>query len=109
MPSREPTCLGPAAQTATQKRRSQCEGGNTCRADSPSHSAQPPGTLRVAEPLPSRASAESSATDRSLPAAAADAATASAAKPLELEASPAAVGNALRETMRAFARMPAAS
>ena len=100
MPSREPTALGPAAQKATQKRRSQCSLGKTCRAVSLSQTAQPPGTLRAAEPLPRRASAESSSAERFCPAAA-QAATASAAKPLALEARPAAVGKSLRETMRA--------
>ena len=93
---------------AMQKRRSQCESGNTCRADSRSQTAQPPGTLRAADPLPSRASAESSSGDLRRPAAA-QAATASAANPLALEASPAAVGNSFRESIRAGSRIPAAS
>src|SRR5205823_11984099 len=33
MPSREPTRFGPAAQTAMQKRRSQCDDANTWRAN----------------------------------------------------------------------------
>src|SRR5437763_1559821 len=108
MPSREPISLGPAAQTATSRRRSQCWGGKTCLALSPSHTAHPPGTLRAAEPLPRRASAESSSGDLFCPAAA-QAATASAANPLALEASPAAVGKKLREKTRALSRIRAAS
>src|SRR5256885_3932867 len=108
MPSREPTCFGPAAQTAMQKRRSQCDDANTWRANASSQTAHPPGTLREAEPLPIRARADSSSADFLNPAAA-QAATASAAKPLELEARPAAVGKSLPEAMRARLRIPAAS
>src|SRR3954464_12736995 len=98
MPSRDPTCFGPLAQTATQKRRSQCAGEKTCRADSFSQTAHPPGTLRAAEPLPRRAMEDSSSGVFRNPAAAA-AATARAAKPLALEARPAAVGNSLRDSI----------
>src|SRR5207253_10228167 len=90
MPSREPTCFGPPAETAMQKRRSQCDGGKTRRANASSHTAHPPGTLREAEPLPMRARADSSSADFLSPAAA-QAASARAAKPLELEAGPTAV------------------
>src|SRR2546430_8003817 len=108
MPSREPTCFGPPGETAMQKRRSQCDGAKTRRANASSHTAHPPGTLREAEPLPRRARADSSSADFLSPAAA-QAASARAAKPLELEASPAAVGKSLREAMRARLRIPAAS
>src|SRR5438105_15809041 len=97
MPSREPVSLGPAAQTATSRRRSQCWGGKTCLALSPSHTAHPPGTLRAAEPLPRRASAEGSSGDLFGPAAA-QAATASAANPAALDARPGGGGEKLRET-----------
>jgi len=63
IPSRDPICLGPLEQTAMQKRRSQCDGGNTCRADS-SPTPPPPGT-RGPRPVPRRASA------RALPASSA--------------------------------------
>src|SRR2546425_10188760 len=108
MPSREPTCFGPPEETAMQKRRSQCDGANTWRANASSQTAHPPGTLREAEPLPMRPRADSSSADFLNPAAA-QAATASAAKPLELEARPAAVGESVREALRARLRVPAAS
>src|SRR5436853_7588620 len=107
MPSREETALRPSPQTATTRRTDRWAGGATCSAASLDHTAHPPGMLRVAEPLPRRANAESSDELRFWPAAA-QAATASAANPLALEASPAAVGKSLRESIRARSRMPAA-
>ena len=90
MPSRELVSLGVCAQMATTKRKSQCSGGKSWRALSSSQTAQPPATLRAAEPLPRRARADNSCGVRRRPAAA-QAATASAANPLALEASPAPV------------------
>src|SRR5438445_10432166 len=108
MPSRDPTCFGPAAQTAMQKRRSQCDGANTWRANASSQTAHPQGTLREAEPLPMRPRAESSSADFLKPAAAKDT-TASAANPMEHESRPATAEESFRETMQASVRIPAAS
>src|SRR5258708_8910617 len=79
---------------ATQKRRSQCDWGKPCRALSLSQTAQPPGTLRAAEPLPRRAKADSSAVVRCWPAAA-PAPTAQAANPPAPPATPPPGGKTL--------------
>ena len=61
MPSREETALRVSPQTATTRRIGTWSGGATCSATSSDHTAHPPGTLRAAEPLPSRARADNSA------------------------------------------------
>lgn len=110
MASREPISFGPSSIVTTTMA---IGGAGTVSANeawsSPAcHTDTPPGIDRVAEPEPRRASRESSRGDRSRPYASA-AATARAAKPDALEASPAPVGTVFSETTTARASDPASS
>src|SRR5690242_13294129 len=70
------------------------------------HSTKPAGTLREAEPEPSRAMTESSFSESDNPAAAAPA-TVSAAKAEADEASPAPAGKLFWDSTRALSVIPA--
>src|SRR5262245_7974875 len=102
MPSVEPTDFGPAAVTATSIVHGRCPGGATRSAAAAEASAmpQPPYTERAADADEARASALTWSSGSSRPAARL-AASASAAKPEALEASPAAVGKSLTLDTRA--------